>query len=355
MSDIAVFDGHNDTLLRLYGPASRRELSFLVRQEEGHNDLPRAVEGHFAGGFYAVFVPSPSRPGAFTALEVKFTESGYEVPMEGAIDPNYALHAAFAMTAGLLQLEHDSAGRVRVVRAKADLDICLREDVHAMVLHFEGAEPIDADLNALHTFFRVGLRSLGIVWSRPNIFGHGVPFTFPHSPDAGPGLTPAGHALVKACNELGVQIDLSHLTEKGFWDVSRLSNAPLVATHSAMFELCPSPRNLTDKQLDAIRDSGGIVGINFHVGFLHEKGSLDPNAPLSEIVRHIEYAVGRMGIDHVGFGSDFDGATVPRELGDVSGWPRLIAALRARGFDDAALRKLARENWARVIHATWKD
>ena len=111
-----------------------------------------------------------------------------------------------------------------------------------MVLHLEGAEAIDGDLNFLEVLYAAGLRSLGPVWSRNNIFGHGVPFKFPASPDLGDGLTAAGEKLVSACNEMKILVDLSHITEKGFWDVARLSKAPLVATHSNAHALCPSPQ-----------------------------------------------------------------------------------------------------------------
>ena len=151
---------------------------------------------------------------------------------------------------------------------------------------------------------------MGLVWSRPNAFAHGVPFEFPASPDTGPGLTPAGVELVHACNRLGILVDLSHLNEKGFWDVARTSDAPLVATHSNAHALCASTRNLTDAQLDAIARTGGVVGVNFACGFLCEDGSNDDDTPMSEIVRHVDYLVERMGIDHVAFGSDFDGAKV---------------------------------------------
>jgi membrane dipeptidase len=149
---------------------------------------------------------------------------------------------------------------------------CLADGTFAMIFHIEGAEAIDPDLNALETLYQAGLRSIGIVWSRRNLFASGVPFVFPSSPDTGPGLTDAGKRLVKACNELGILIDLSHLNEKGFWDVAKLSDAPLVATHSGAHALSAASRNLTDKQLDAIRASGGMVGVNFHVGFLRADG-----------------------------------------------------------------------------------
>jgi membrane dipeptidase len=150
-------------------------------------------------------------------------------------------------------------------------------------------------------------------------------------------------------------LDLSHLNEQGFWDVARLSDAPLVATHSNVHALCPTPRNLTDRQLDAIRESQGMVGLNFAVSFLRPDGKNEADTPIDIMVDHIDYLVERVGITGVGLGSDFDGAKMPQELGDVAGLPKLIAALRARGYDDIALRKLTHENWVRVLRKTWKE
>jgi membrane dipeptidase len=259
-----------------------------------------------------------------------------------------------AMAASLFRIEAASDGQVKVVRTHGELAACLRDGVLAAILHFEGAEPIDPELDALEIFYQAGLRSLGLVWSRPTAFAHGVPFKFPGSPDTGPGLTEAGRALVRACNRLGIMIDLSHLNEQGFWDVAALSDAPLVATHSNAHALCRSTRNLTDKQLDAIKESDGMVGLNFHVGFLREDGGRDANTPLEVMVRQLDYLVGRLGIDRVGLGSDFDGAKMPQELGDAAGLPKLVAALRAAGYDDAALRKIGHENWLRVLGKTWQ-
>jgi membrane dipeptidase len=173
------------------------------------------------------------------------------------------------------------------------------------------------------------------------------------SPDTGPGLTEAGRRLVRACNELRVAIDVSHLNERGFWDVAELTNAPLVATHSNAYALCPSTRNLTDPQLDAIAASGGMVGLNFAVNFLREDAARNADTPLEVMVRHVDYLVERVGIDCVGFGSDFDGVLISKEIGDVSGLPRLMSALDKRGYDGPALRKLAHENWVRVLREIW--
>ena len=220
----------------------------------------------------------------------------------------------------------------------------------AAVLHFEGAENLGPDL--LEDLYEAGLRSLGLVWSRPNAYGHGVPFRIPASPDTGPGLSNRGRELVRECNRLGVMIDLSHLNERGFWDVASISEAPLVATHSNAHALCPSTRNLTDRQLDAIRESDGMAGVNFAVGFLRKDGKDEEDTSIEDVVRHVDYLAERIGIERVGFGSDFDGAKVPREIGDATGLPKLLAALRRRGYGEDALKKLAHENWLRVLRET---
>jgi membrane dipeptidase len=356
MSDarlLPIFDGHNDVLLALYERDRGEGVTFFDRSEKGHLDLPRARAGGFAGGFFAVYVPA--EPTDSKPEPTDLPSSGlFEMPLPPPLELAYAQRTAFAMTALLFRAEAASDGQIKVVRTADELATCLRESVLATILHFEGAEAIDPELNALEVFYQAGLRSLGLVWSRPTAFGHGVPFAFPHSPDTGPGLTDAGKQLVRACNRLGIMIDLSHLNEQGFWDVAKLSDAPLVATHSNAHALCASSRNLTDKQLDAIKESDGMVGLNFAVCFLREDGANNADTPIDVMVQQIAYLAERVGIDRVGFGSDFDGAKIPRELGDVAGMPKLIAALRAHGFDDAALRKIAHENWLRLLRKTWR-
>ncbi len=222
----------------------------------------------------------------------------------------------------------------------------------AAVAHVEGAEAIDPGLEALDLWHAAGLRSLGPVWSRPNAFAHGVPFAFPSSPDTGPGLTSAGRALVRRCAELGIAVDVSHLNEAGFWDIARIDEAPLIASHSGAHALCASSRNLTDAQLDAIGASGGLVGIVFAVEFIREDGRLETDTPLAAIVAHARHVADRIGAEHVALGSDFDGATMPDELGDVAGLPRLLDALQAE-FTAAEVEAIAWDNWRRVLEAAW--
>lgn len=351
---LLIFDGHNDTLLELHLSERGGGRSFFTQSAQGHLDLPRARLGGFAGGFFAIFPPDPHQT-LLMKENLIITETGYEVPSFPALDPAYAQQFTLSMAARLFRLEAESAGQVKVARSVDDLTRCLREHVLAAILHFEGAEAIDPQLDALEVFYQAGLRSLGIVWSRPNAFGHGVPFKFPHSPDTGPGLTDAGKELVRACNRLGILLDLAHLNEQGFWDVARLSEAPLVVTHAAAHALCPSTRNLTDAQLDAIRASEGMVGLIFEVANLRPDANDDPNTPLEVLIRHLDYLVERVGIDGVGFGSDFDGGiTPPQELRDASGLPNLIAALRQHGYDESALRKITHDNWLRVLGKTWR-
>ena len=342
-----VFDGHNDVLLRLGGPDGGGPDAFFERGEEGHLDLPRGLDGGFGGGFFAVWIPSPKDQ------KPEPTPGSAPGALPPALDSAYALRYSMAATAMLFRIEDRSDGKLRVVRTVAELQRCLEEGVMAAVLHWEGADAIDTDLDALHVLHRAGLRSLGLVWGRPNAFAEGVAVHFRRSPDTGPGLTEAGRRLVRACNDLGIVIDVSHLNERGFWDVAALTDAPLVASHSNAYALCPSTRNLTDPQLDAIAASNGMVGLNFAVNFLREDATRDADTPLDVMVRHIDYLVGRVGVDGVGFGSDFDGVLISHEIGDVTGLPRLMSALADRGYDDEALRKLAHENWIRVLRNTW--
>jgi membrane dipeptidase len=340
---VRAFDGHNDVLSRLHHAGGGNE-EFLAGGD-GHLDLPAAREGGLAGGLFAVFPCSPFR-GADNPFAVD-----YVTPPDG----REVLAEALAMVDRLGAIARDSDGAVRVVREAATLDACLDhgDGSLAAVLHVEGAEAIDPGLERLGGFHDSGLRSLGLTWSRPNAFAHGTTFDFPGSPDQGPGLSDAGHALVQACNELHIVVDVSHLNERGFWDVAELSDAPLVASHSNAHALCPSPRNLTDDQLRAVGDSGGVVGINFCVAFVREDGADDPDTPLSAIAAHAAHVAEVAGVDAVALGSDFDGATMPHELDKATKLPALFDALRAFGFDEPELERIALDNWRRVLRATW--
>lgn len=347
--EIQIFDGHNDAVQHLY-EYRQGGRDFLVRSDDGHLDLPRAREGGLIGGLFAMFAKPERPPGG----DLSTTGSGYEVRLADPLDPAYARDRIEGQLHALNRVVNRSDGQIRWARNVDEIELGQRDGAFLIVLHMEGAEAIGPDLDNLESLYAAGMRSLGLVWSRPNIFGHGVPFAYPRSPDTGPGLTAAGKELVRACNSLGIMVDVSHLNERGFWDVAALSNAPLVATHACAHAICPSTRNLTDRQLDAIRASNGVVGFNFCVNDVRPDARLDANTPLDTIVYHLNYIVDRLGDDCVALGSDFDGAVMPSPIKDASGLQHLVAALRAQGFNNATLRKLCMENWLRVFRLTWR-
>ena len=344
---VAVFDGHNDVLLRLWSKkGGDAAMDFLNGDGQGHLDLPRMIKGEMAGGFFAIFAPNPHDPDLPDDEDVN-------PPPAGQVVQAQALAATIGMASLLFRIEAASDGKFKVCRTVAELRTAMAAGRIAAIFHIEGAEAIDAELKSLDVLYQAGLRSIGPVWSRDNVFGSGVPFRFPSSPDTGPGLTEAGKALINRCNELKVLVDLSHLNEKGFWDVAKLSTAPLVATHSNAHALCNSSRNLTDEQIRAIGKSGGMIGLNYANGFLRADGQWQSENGLDTMLRHLDHLMKLAGEDHVGLGSDFDGARIPSQIGDAAGLPNLIAAMRAHGLGDELITKLASENWLKVLERTW--
>ena len=347
---VPVFDGHNDTLLHLAsGRAKQAEIAFGEGDGSGHIDLPRARTGGFAGGFFAMFPPSQA---STTNMDEEMKGASYDLPLPPLLPWEKAQASTVGMLSIMLRLERAFPDDVAICRSAAEIRAAMAAGKIAAVLHIEGAEAVDADFASLDVLFAAGLRSIGLVWSRPNIFAHGVPFRFPASPDTGPGLTGIGCELVRQCNKRGIMIDLSHLNEKGFWEVAGLSTAPLVATHSNVHALCQSSRNLTDKQLDAIRESRGVVGLNFATCFLRPDGAMRADTDLDVMVRHLDYLVERLGEDGVAFGSDFDGAVIPAAIGSVAGLPRLIERMRGAGYSEALLHKIGHENWLSLLERT---
>ena len=350
-----IFDGHNDTVINLYYPERGGGRSFFKQSDKGHIDLPRARAGGFGGGMFAVFVTNEDWLNGPPKEDVTLTDNGYDGKPAAPVDFDTACETTEKLTTSLINLIDQSLGQMQLARSTEEIRECFANSVLAVVLHFEGAEMIASDLTNLQQYYDRGLRSLGICWSRPNAFGCGVPFRYPSSPDVGPGLTDAGKELVRECNRLGIMLDLAHLNEKGFWGVAAITNAPLIVSHSAAHALCGSARNLTDKQLDAIGESNGVVGVSFFRNDLRGDGRLEPDTPMIAIVDQIRYIADRIGVEHVAFGSDFDGATVPEDLGDVAGMPKLLAALSRAGYDEESLAKLCRENWLRVLATCWHE
>jgi membrane dipeptidase len=310
-------------------------------------DLPRIRAGDMAGGFFAIFAPPDP------TYDPVDNEDDLNPPPAGGL----AFGSAIASTVAMLDLRDaivaEAKGAVKLCHSVAEMLSAMAAGQLAWITHIEGAEAVAADLSNLDMFYERGLRSIGPVWSRPNIFGEGVPFRFPSSPDTGGGLTEKGRDLIKRCNELRIMIDLSHITEKGFWDVAKISNAPLVATHSNAHALSASSRNLTNEQLLAIGESKGMVGLNYATGFLREDGRWTKDTEPTVLIRHLEHMLKYVGEDCVGLGSDFDGARIPGFINDVSGVPNLVEAMRGAGFSSERIEKICWKNWLRVLEKTW--
>jgi membrane dipeptidase len=341
-----VIDGHNDVLSHLQEQDAPDDA--LLDDDAATVTVPRAKQGGFAAGMFAVLPPPPHFD------EMTRTAGGYDIPYSPQVPWEESARTVGTLAARLFRLLDACDGAVRLIKNVDDLDACLAGEALGVVFHFEGAEPIDEDLDALEVWYAAGLRSLGPVWSRQNAFAHGVPFRYPSSPDTGPGLTDVGVKLIRRCAELGIAIDLSHLNAAGFWDVARHLDGPLIASHSCVNAICPTARNLTDDQLDAIASSGGLVGINFDVGSLRADGADDGDTPLSAIADHARYIADRCGVDHVALGSDFDGATMPHEVPDASAYQHVLAALEAAGFENDEVDRIAWKNWRRVLAAAWR-
>ena len=346
---IPVFDGHNDFIQRVAAAGKDGARVWLEGDGTGHLDLPRAKEGGVVGGFFAIWVPSPHNPNDAEAIAM-MENPPFNMPLPDEIPHDVALPHAFEQAAALQMLAR--TGTLDIVKSAADIRSSIDAGRFAAIMHMEGIEAI-RDMDALHLWHAAGLRSLGPVWSRPTRYGNGVPFAFPSSPDTGEGLTKLGKDLVRECNALRILLDLSHLNEAGFNDIAKLSDAPLVATHSCVHAISESSRNLTDRQLSVIADSNGVVGLNYASSFLREDGKRLPLEGLDTMLRHLDHLLNILSEDGVALGSDFDGALMPRDLATAADLPNLIQAMRDHGYDDDLIRKIACENWINVLERTW--
>lgn len=352
LAAVPLLDGHNDALSRLLGDGPAAAAGFIRGDGSGDLDLPRARAAGLRAAFFALFADDPSAD-----LTVRTTLGGWAIAPQPPLPRERAHRAVTSQLLLLHELAAASERALTVADSPAALDLAAADGPLAAIPHLEGAEAIDPrDLDDLWRLRSAGLRSLGPVWSRPNGFGHGVPFRLPSSPDTGPGLTAAGRALLRECVAAGVLVDLAHLNARGFHDAARLlaGERPLVASHTSAHALTPSARALTDDQLDAIAQSGGLAGISFHGPDLADDGGSGRDVTLGRIAAHVEHVAERAGIEHVALGSDFDGAVIPTSIGDVSGLPRLLQALRERGWREHDLEALAHRNWLRVIDRWWK-
>lgn len=208
------------------------------------------------------------------------------------------------------------------------------------VLSVEGGEALLGEISALRVLYRLGVRSLCLTHNARNEIADGASFS-----STGGGLTPFGKEVVKEMNRLGMIIDISHIAEKGFYDVAELSQKPIIASHSDVKALCDHVRNLTDRQILTIKEKQGVIGVNYYSKFLTDKGT----GTIKDIINHIEYIASLAGIDHVGLGSDFDGIDMwPSDMAGVEHINGIFNELAKLNYTDDEISKIAGGNFMRI-------
>lgn len=343
---VVVFDGHNDLLTRLWlSDQADPVQAFIHEQLSGQLDLKRCQQAGFVGGMFAIFLP----PFAY----VKQHHPDKLVDKNAEDFTQQQVEQICLAQLELAQQMVQTSEQIQLCTSVQQIQDCRTQSQLAVVLHMEGAEALQDNPDLLDVFYQAGLRSIGPLWNRVSQFGHGLNARFPHSPDTGAGLTIAGKALLRRCAEKKMVVDVSHMNERAFWDTFDILQQPIVATHSNAHALCPQARNLTDPQLKAIAESGGMVGVNFDVAFLRADGQRNADTPLELILDHLEYMMDRLGEDHIGFGSDFDGALISTELQDVTGLAQLIAAMQQRHYSKELIEKICWDNWLNVLNRIW--
>lgn len=309
-----IVDAHTDALLQAL---DGRDL--LARTSQGHVDLPRLAEAGVTLQVFALWAPRRGGPAGF-------------------------LPHALRQIAHFWRVVDQSGGQLQPILSREDL--ARLEPGRGRVgglLSIEGGEILQGHLEMVEVFHRLGVRALGLTWNHRNQLADGC-----LDAEAGGGLTRFGREVVAACEKLGWVLDVSHLSERGFWDLMEVSQGPIIASHSNAFAVHPHPRNLRDEQLVALAQKGGVVGLNFFPGFL----TPGPQCTSRDLVRHARHIAQVIGPEHVGLGSDFDGIErTPEDLPDVTALPRLTEAFLEAGFSEEETRGILGGNFRRVFQS----
>ncbi len=319
-----VVDTHCDTLKCLMPQFTRprdsmwRDRSGIgmgVSSDLGHVDIPRLFEGGVDCQFFAV---SSARERT----------------------PPHPLRTALEMIEAFYKECEKNRELIRPATSYREIEGAVGEGKVAAMLSIEGADVIEGRVEMLRVFHRLGVRMVGLVHSLRNLLADGVA-----DRRTGGGLSELGVQAVDELERLGMIVDVSHLSDAGFWDLMDVAKGPVIASHSNAREVCDHPRNLTDEMIRALADNGGVMGMNFAPSFVHPT-----NATVGGVVDHIDHIIGLVGPDHVGLGSDFDGIpSTPTGLEDVSKMPSITAELVRRGYTEEEVVKVLGGNHLRLI------
>lgn len=356
--DALVFDAHCDTAMRLIG---EDRLDLGERHDTGHMDLPRMAEGGLDAQIFACWLDPGLPEGEWIKRTLQMIDGVWE---QAARHPD----------------------RLEIVLTGDDLKRVVDGGKVAAVLGIEGGHAIMEDLGVLRDYYRLGVRCMTLTWNNTNNWADSSTDTMRWG-----GLNELGRAVVREMDRLGMLIDCSHVSDSTFFDVLAVTENPILVSHSCVRAICDVPRNVSDEQLRALGENGGVICINYFPGFLDKEywdtvsviweefhravderaGDYDGNkgrawkelrpefrkrmrkVPLpgvSLLVDHIDYAVEVAGIDHVGLGSDYDGISFgPKGLEDVSKLPAITHELSRRGYSDEDIRKILGGNLSRLF------
>ncbi|OLB86576.1 MAG: hypothetical protein AUI12_08650 [Acidobacteria bacterium 13_2_20CM_2_57_6] len=353
-----VVDTHDDTTQRFLDG----KFDLGTRSSTGSIDIPRMREGNLSAIFFSIWMPSKvTGPEAVDRALVQID----------AVREQVRKHSNDMVLA-------TTAAEVREARKQGKI---------AALMGVEGGHMINSNLGVLRSYAALGVRYMTLTHSGNDEWADSSTDKPAHN-----GLTEFGKDVVREMNRLGVIVDISHVSDKTFYDALEVSKAPLFASHSSCRAICDAPRNMTDQMMKDLAAKGGVVQINYHVGFLSqefrnaekadpeinkaisaevtkrcgdnegcqliegdrltreyvEQGKL-PRVEFGKIIEHIEHAVKVAGVDHVGLGSDFDGANMPYGMEDATKLPKLTEALLQKGYSEGDVRKILGENTLRVM------
>lgn len=332
-----VIDSHNDSIV---AHIRRRNISLADENKKNPNQHSGTI------AYLRGRVP-PEEDAIGIQLNIpKMLQGGIDAAFF-AVDVTRAWknHLSYALDAfGWLNAEVETnASDICIVHNAADIQKAKADSKIAAILTIENSEAVERSLNILKSLYILGVRSIGLTHN-PNTWAA----SGNDEGETGGGLTKFGVQLVKEMNRIGMLVDVSHISERGFWDVLDVSDAPVIASHSNCKTLCNHSRNLSNEQLKAIAANDGVVGITFVPGFITVDG-WEKTPTFAQLLNHIEYAVDIAGIDHVGIGSDFDGGG--DLLKDATEYPKITQGLKNRGYSDTAIQKILGRNMLRVFGA----
>lgn len=310
-----VIDSHCDTVLRVI----RSQGAFRLRDEhtEGHVDIPRLKKGGVGLQFFAAYIGPEYKPDRSIKRTLQLLDCLYT------------------------ELD-DNQDSLHLVLDSGNLEEARRLGKIGVLLSIEGGEALEGDIAMLRVYHRLGVRALGLTWNERNQIAEGV-----GDCRSGGGLSAFGVKVVEEMNRLGMIVDVSHLSEPGFFDVLEVSRHPIIASHSNSRAVCDHVRNLTDKQIKALAENGGVMGLNMAHEFIVAGG----HPTIDHVIDHVDHVANLLGnTAHIGLGGDYDGITKPPiGLEDMSKYPALTDALLRRGYNEAQVRQILGENHLRVI------